>query len=86
MRQKDKNDRNQGQMLKKNFLLVLFLSPLTRWVRLVQKTRAKNYHAWAPLRVRSGYFHNLLLLVLSNFSPLCFETPTSEFRASLLIS
>jgi hypothetical protein len=34
-------------MLKKNFF-VLFPSPLPRWVGLVQKTRAKNSHAWAP--------------------------------------
>jgi hypothetical protein len=45
MRQKTKNDRNA----KKMFFLVLFPSPLPRWVRLVQKTRAKNSHAWAPL-------------------------------------
>jgi hypothetical protein len=50
MRQKTKNDRNQGSNAKKIFFLVLFPSPLPRWVRLVQKTRAKNSHAWAPLR------------------------------------
>ncbi len=49
MRQKTKNNRNQGSNAKKIFFLVLFPSPLPRWVRLVQKTRAKNYHAWAPL-------------------------------------
>ena len=26
------------------------LSHILRWVRLVQKTRAKNSHAWAPLK------------------------------------
>jgi hypothetical protein len=50
MRQKTKNDRNQGSNAKKKFF-VLFPSPLPRWVRLVQKTRAKNSHAWAPLKV-----------------------------------
>jgi hypothetical protein len=49
MRQKTKNNPNQGSNAKKNFFLVLFPSPLPRWVRLVQKTRAKNSHAWAPL-------------------------------------
>jgi hypothetical protein len=49
MRQKTKNDRNQGSNAKKNFFWVLLPSPLPRWVRLVQKTRAKNSHAWAPL-------------------------------------
>jgi hypothetical protein len=52
LRQKTKNDRNQGSNAKKNFFLVFFPSPLPRWVRLVQKTRAKNFHAWAPLRDR----------------------------------
>jgi hypothetical protein len=50
MRQKTQNDGNQGSNAKKNFFLVLFLSPLPRWVRLVKKTRAKNSHAWAPLK------------------------------------
>jgi hypothetical protein len=49
MRQKPKNDRNQGSNAKKFFFWVLFPSPLPRWVRLVQKTQAKNSHAWAPL-------------------------------------
>ena len=51
MRQKTKNDRNQGSNAKKNFFLVLFPSPLPRWVRLVQKTRSKNSYAWALLSV-----------------------------------
>jgi hypothetical protein len=49
MRQKTKNYRNQGSNAKKNFVFVLFPSPLPRWVRLVQKTPPKNSHAWAPL-------------------------------------
>ncbi len=48
---KPKTIEIRGQMLKKNIFLGLFPSPLPRWVRLVQKTRAKNSHAWAPLRV-----------------------------------
>jgi hypothetical protein len=51
MRQKTKNNQNQGSNAKKNFLFVLFPSPLARWVRLVKKTRSKNSHAWAPLKV-----------------------------------
>jgi hypothetical protein len=27
---------------------------MPRWVRLVQKTRAKNSHAWAPLRTQTN--------------------------------
>ncbi len=49
MRQKTKNNRNQGSNAKKKFFWVLFPSPLPRWVRLVQKTQAKNSHAGAPL-------------------------------------
>ncbi len=49
MRQKTKNDRNQGSNAKKILFFVLIPSPLPRWVRLVQKTRAKNSHPWAPL-------------------------------------
>jgi hypothetical protein len=51
MRQKTKNIRNQGSYDKKIDFLVQSLSHIPRWVRLVQKTRAKNSHAWAPLRV-----------------------------------
>jgi hypothetical protein len=51
MQQKTKNNRNQGSNAKKNFLGVLFLSPLPKWVRLVQKMRAKNSHAWPLLKV-----------------------------------
>jgi hypothetical protein len=49
MRQKTKNIRNQGSYDKKMDFLVQSLSHIPRWVRLVQKTRAKNSHAWAPL-------------------------------------
>jgi hypothetical protein len=51
MRQKTKNDQNQGSNAKKIFFWVLFPSVLPRWVRFVQKTRAKNSHAWAPLKL-----------------------------------
>jgi hypothetical protein len=46
MRQKTKNDGNQG-LNAKNVFFIYFPSPLPRWVRLVPKTRAKNSHAWA---------------------------------------
>jgi hypothetical protein len=49
MRQKTKNVRNQGSNHKKMDILVQSLSHIPRWVRLVQKTRLKNSHAWAPL-------------------------------------
>jgi hypothetical protein len=60
MRQKTKNDRNQGSNAKKTFFLVLCSSPLPRWVRLVQKTRAKHSHAWAPLKVIEGIILNFI--------------------------
>jgi hypothetical protein len=49
MRQKTQNIRDQGSYDKKIDFLVQSLSHIPRWVRLVQKTRAKNSHAWAPL-------------------------------------
>ncbi len=49
-RQKTKNIRNQGSYDKKMDFLVQSLSHIPRWVRLVQKTRAKNSHAWAPFK------------------------------------
>jgi hypothetical protein len=65
MRQKTKNDRNQGSNAKKKFF-VLFPSPLPRWVRLVQKTRAKNSHAWAPLKVPKREIFVTELFILSD--------------------
>jgi len=50
MRQKTKNYQNQEPTDKKIKFFSQFLSHLPRWVHLVQKTRAKNSHAWAPLR------------------------------------
>jgi hypothetical protein len=50
MRQKTINLRNQGSFDKKFDFFPQTLSHIPRWVRLVQKTRAKNSHAWAPLR------------------------------------
>jgi hypothetical protein len=51
MQQKTINLRNQGWFDKKFDFFPKTLSPIPRWVRLVQKTRAKNSHAWAPLRL-----------------------------------
>ncbi len=51
MRQKTKNYQNQGSTDKKFDFFPQSLSHIPRWVHLVQKTRAKNSHAWAPLRV-----------------------------------
>ena len=49
MRQKIKNHRKQGSFDKKFDFFPQTLSHIPRWVRFVQKTRAKNSHAWAPL-------------------------------------
>jgi hypothetical protein len=49
MRQKTKNYRIRGSNAKKILFLFYFPSHIPIWVRLVQKTRAKNSHAWAPL-------------------------------------
>jgi hypothetical protein len=52
MRQKTQNHRNQGSIDKKIRFFLQSLRHIPRWVRLVQKTRSKNSHAWAPLRLR----------------------------------
>jgi hypothetical protein len=49
MRQKTKNYRIRGSNAQKNFFLFYFPSHIPIWVWFVQKTRAKNSHAWAPL-------------------------------------
>ncbi len=49
MRQKTKNHQNQGPIEKKFDFFPQSLTHIPRWVHLVQKTRAKNSHAWAPL-------------------------------------
>jgi hypothetical protein len=49
MRQKTKNYRIRGSNAKKKFFLFYFPSHIPIWVLFVQKTRAKNSHAWAPL-------------------------------------
>jgi hypothetical protein len=49
MRQKTKNYRIKGSNAKNFFLFFYFPSHIPIWVWFVQKTRAKNSHAWAPL-------------------------------------
>jgi hypothetical protein len=49
MRQKTKNYRIRGSNAQKNLILFYFPSHIPIWVWFVQKTRAKNSHAWAPL-------------------------------------
>ncbi len=49
LRQKTKNHRKQGSFDKKFDIFPQTLSHIPRWVRFVQKTTAKNSHAWAPL-------------------------------------
>ncbi len=51
VRQKTKNHQNQGSIDKKFDFFPQSLRHIPRWVHLVQKTRAKNSHAWAPLKV-----------------------------------
>jgi hypothetical protein len=50
---KQKTIEIRGQ-LKKIQYFSQSLSHIPRWVRLVQKMRAKNSHAWAPLRESGG--------------------------------
>ncbi len=50
MRQKTKNHQNQGSIDKKFDFFPQSPTHIPRWVHLVQKTRAKNSHAWAPLK------------------------------------
>jgi hypothetical protein len=54
MRQKTKNHQNQGSIDKKFDFFPQSLSHIPRWVHLVQKTRAKISHAWAPLKRRNS--------------------------------
>ncbi len=49
MLQKTKNHRKQGSFDKKFDFFPQTQSHIPRWVRLVQKMRGKNSHAWAPL-------------------------------------
>ncbi len=49
MRQKTINLGNQGSFDKKIGFFSQTLSHIPRWVRLEQKKRAKNSHAWSPL-------------------------------------
>jgi hypothetical protein len=51
MRQKTKNYRIKGSNAKFFFLFFNFPSHIPIWVWFVQKTRAKNSHAWAPLKI-----------------------------------
>jgi hypothetical protein len=51
---KTKNYRNQGSNAKKFLVFLKFPSHIPRWVCFVQKTRAKNSHAWAPLKCKKG--------------------------------
>ncbi len=50
MRQKTKNYRIRGSNAQKNVFLFYFPSHIPIWVWFVQKTQAKNSHAWAPLK------------------------------------
>ncbi len=65
MRQKTINLRNQGSFDKKIVFFPQTLSHIPRWVRFVQKTRAKNSHAWAPLK--EGRFQFVIFSVFLKF-------------------
>ncbi len=49
MRQKTKTIKIRSELIKNDFLFESLIH-LPRLVHLVQKTRAKNSHAWAPLK------------------------------------
>ncbi len=89
MRQKTINLRNQGSIDKKIDFFSQTLSHIPRWVRLEQKTRAKNSHAWAPLTCHSTFLfgrkpflilrpmpflYTTILYVWGNFPQLFFTT------------
>ena len=65
MQQKTINLRNQGSFDKKIDFFSQTLSHIPRWVRLEQKTRAKNSHAWAPLKVPKREIFLTELIILS---------------------
>ncbi len=80
MRQKTKNIRNQGSNDKKIYFLVQSLSHIPRWVRLVQKTRAKNSNAWVPLKVlKCENFHRMHFLYFYTIKPIW----VGDFRAKI---
>jgi hypothetical protein len=60
IRQKTKNHQNQGSIYKKIRFFPQSLSHIPKWVHLVQKTRAKNSHAWAPLMSFDAIWHPVL--------------------------
>ncbi len=66
MRQKTKIYRIKGSNAKKNFLFFYFPSHIPIWVWFVQKTRAKNSHAWAPLKVPKREIFVTELYILSD--------------------
>jgi hypothetical protein len=51
MRQKTQKHQNQRSIDKKFRFFSQSRHHMHRWVRLVQKMRAKNSHAWAPLKL-----------------------------------
>ena len=72
MRQKTINLLNQGSFDKKIDVFPQTLSHIPRWVRLVQKTRAKNCHAWTPLKWFTHQEHGrevVVQYVVANLSP-----------------
>jgi hypothetical protein len=66
MRQKTKNHQNQGSIDKKFDFFSQSLSHIPRCVHLVQKTPAKNSHAWAPLNKFSKVLLPLVLLTVTH--------------------
>ena len=65
MRQKTKNYQNQGSIDKKFDFFPQSPTHIPRWVYLVQKTRAKNSHAWAPLKVPKHENFSIAFFALS---------------------
>ncbi len=87
MRQKTKNHRNQGSNEKKMFFLYQSRSRLPRWVHVVQKTRAKNSHAWAPLILFFYFWRRFLRVWLKSLKKMliwpkkiCFEKNQKRYQ------
>ncbi len=73
MRQKTQNHPNQGSIDKKIRFFLQSLCHIPRWVRLVQKTRWKNSHAWAPLKVPKRENFSLAVFALNEPIWVCYQ-------------
>ena len=86
MRQKTKNHQNQGSIDKKFHFFPQSLTHIPRWVHLVQKTRAKNSHAWAPLRYQNDCFYFPMIECKFSDYKKIFRQATQIHLTNILIS